>query len=656
MGDEGECDREKGEGIVDFGGEGGKTEAGFSFLEGESRRFLMEGNQHSNVSCKFCFECMKSIPLNQWMYNDLNEFEKEDKPFEMNRIGIILGRVVGEFVMWLMRSVYFREVTVVGKENVPPKGAAIFYGNHQNQFIDPLMMNSYVNRKLRFLMAAKSLKQPVIGTLGRMFESVPVMRPQDVPVTPGRGKIVSVEGVSIKGEGTDFTQCLKVDDFVIWYTNEGKTMCRHRVKKIIDDMTLEVRFPVEPSGFPAYPFSFSTTPRIDQDDMYLQVYETLKKGECIGIFPEGGSHDNTSLLPLKAGVALFSLAALDRGINIKIVPVGLTYLHGHKFRSRAYVEIGKPIVPPQHLVQLYRTNRREATTLFLNQLHEALKAITINVPDYATLKFLHDFRQLCQPLNCSLPPKAYLQLIHRLAHVIDRSKEEKDFQEFRKRVEEYASRRNNLYLKDSQVATLKYLSGEARSKYAHLLIKRGFTFIVLLSILFPFLVLGIPLGCCVEYFATQKTRKAVKESTVKIVGADVKGSFRIVISFIFLPLTLLFATTCVYFLSNIYAATAVLISLPMAMYISLLICQEAQIEVRAMVPLILYLFSTYSERYNQLYSLRKELAVQAQDIIQRYDPFIIELMEMYHKDTDGSKIPSIFSIRHNIRRRHEFDE
>ena len=33
--------------------------------------------------------------------------------------------------------------------------------------------------------------------------------------------------------------------------------------------------------------------------MFESVQAALAKGNCLGIFPEGGSHDQTDLLPLK---------------------------------------------------------------------------------------------------------------------------------------------------------------------------------------------------------------------------------------------------------------------------------------------------------------------------------------------------------------------
>lgn len=41
--------------------------------------------------------------------------------------------------------------------------------------------------------------------------------------------------------------------------------------------------------------------------MYRHVYQRLKEGGIIGIFPEGGSHDRPDLLPLKAGVSIIAL-------------------------------------------------------------------------------------------------------------------------------------------------------------------------------------------------------------------------------------------------------------------------------------------------------------------------------------------------------------
>ena len=45
-------------------------------------------------------------------------------------------------------------------------------------------------------------------------------------------------------------------------------------------------------------------PHLDQSKVYQAVNDRLNAGECIGIFPEGGSHDRAEMLPLKAGVTI----------------------------------------------------------------------------------------------------------------------------------------------------------------------------------------------------------------------------------------------------------------------------------------------------------------------------------------------------------------
>ena len=74
--------------------------------------------------------------------------------------------------------------------------------------------------------------------------------------------------------------------------------------------------------------------------MVDSVYEALENGQCIGIFPEvinlindlqGGSHDRTDILPLKAGIGIMALGAMAKfkDCKVKIIPCGLNYFKGH---------------------------------------------------------------------------------------------------------------------------------------------------------------------------------------------------------------------------------------------------------------------------------------------------------------------------------------
>ena len=105
----------------------------------------------------------------------------------------------------------------------------------------------------------------------------------------------------------------------------------------------------------------------------------------------GGSHDRTDLLPLKAGFSLMALGAMssDPNVKVKIVPVGLSYFHAHRFRSRAVIEFGPPLDVAPELVEKFKTGasagKREAVSKLLDQVYDALKAVTVRAPDYDTL-------------------------------------------------------------------------------------------------------------------------------------------------------------------------------------------------------------------------------------------------------------------------------
>ena len=86
-------------------------------------------------------------------------------------------------------------------------------------------------------------------------------------------------------------------------------------------------------------------------------------------------------------MALGAMAA-NPGLHVQIVPVGLSYFHPERYRSRAVVEFGKPIPVPQDLVEHFKKGgsaKRDATGKLLDVIYEALKTVTLRAPDYDTL-------------------------------------------------------------------------------------------------------------------------------------------------------------------------------------------------------------------------------------------------------------------------------
>jgi glycerol-3-phosphate O-acyltransferase/dihydroxyacetone phosphate acyltransferase len=80
-------------------------------------------------------------------------------------------------------------------------------------------------------------------------------------------------------------------------------------------------------------------------DSFRAVHGALRNGGTVLIFPEGKTHDEPALAPLKTGAARMALHARDAGDvdGLAIVPIGLTFERKDAPRSRVFVKIGEPI-------------------------------------------------------------------------------------------------------------------------------------------------------------------------------------------------------------------------------------------------------------------------------------------------------------------------
>ena len=80
------------------------------------------------------------------------------------------------------------------------------------------------------------------------------------------------------------------------------------------------------------------------EDAFRAAYAALAEGAAVGIFPEGLSHSEPALTPLKTGAARIALGAAERtGGAFPIVPVGLVFRRKEAFRSEALAVVGEPV-------------------------------------------------------------------------------------------------------------------------------------------------------------------------------------------------------------------------------------------------------------------------------------------------------------------------
>ena len=161
---------------------------------------------------------------------------------------------------------------------------------------------------------------------------MPVERQQDLK-RAGRGK-VTVKGDRVVGIGTKFLEDFagegKFQILVAAPAGEKAKPAPARVKEILGDD--EILLEAEAARDRPEPSKFHVLPPVKHDVMFESVYSHLGGGGALGIFPEGGSHDRTELLPLKVGVCLMALGTMEKYPEspVHLVPVGLNYFSQHK--------------------------------------------------------------------------------------------------------------------------------------------------------------------------------------------------------------------------------------------------------------------------------------------------------------------------------------
>ena len=112
--------------------------------------------------------------------------------------------------------------------------------------------------------------------------------------------------------------------------------------------------------------------------MFEAVFEELEKGAAVGIFPEGVSHSEPSLVDLKTGAARIALGTHEyRGITPVIVPVGMVPTEKGRYRSEMLVVIGDPIEWSD--LTALGAEDRDAVRELTDRIAMGLRRVTLNV-------------------------------------------------------------------------------------------------------------------------------------------------------------------------------------------------------------------------------------------------------------------------------------
>jgi 1-acyl-sn-glycerol-3-phosphate acyltransferase len=113
-------------------------------------------------------------------------------------------------------------------------------------------------------------------------------------------------------------------------------------------------------------------------DVLAAAGDALAGGSAIAVFPEGKSHSEPSLAPLKTGAARIALLAAGKlGSAVPIVPIGLNLREKETFRSEALALVGAPVEWTDLATRGAADG--DAVRELTQRMDNALRKVTLNV-------------------------------------------------------------------------------------------------------------------------------------------------------------------------------------------------------------------------------------------------------------------------------------
>ncbi|PWN29985.1 hypothetical protein BDZ90DRAFT_215501 [Jaminaea rosea] len=573
----------------------------------------------------------------------------------------------------LIINVFFRSIQPRGAWRIPQEGPIIFIGApHHNQFLDPLLLASEVRRgsgrRVAFLIAEKSIRRRFIGSAAKILQSIPVTRAADGAKT-GKGVVShhpSGDPLLVQGHGTNFKKQLVPKGQIVLPKWTGYASAE--VVEIISDTEVRIKKEWKDerakgalSGKKAPPSKkakdaspqpeedekegegvgseYQCLPYVDQTEMYASVYEKLAQGGCLGIFPEGGSHDRTDLLPLKAGVVIMALGAMSAnpGLKVRLVPVGLSYFHPDKFRSRAVVEFGAPLEVSDELVKLFEAGgegKRKAVGDMMDLVFDGLKSVTVRAPDYETLMLIQAARRLYTPPGQHLTLPQVVELNRRFIIGYLKFKDDERIQKLKSDVLRYNKMLIYAGLKDHQVER----ATRAGWRSLGLLFYRLGLLGMWGSMALPGVILNSPIIVLAKIISRIKAREALAASQVKLKGRDVVGTWKVLVSMGVAPILYLTYATAATVLARkmrpdistkqlALTPLYTMMIIPAMSYSTLKISETALDIIKSLPPLFVSLLPGNQKVINDLQEMRRRLQEEMQALIDELAPQVWENFE-----------------------------
>ncbi len=310
--------------------------------------------------------------------------------------------------------------------------------------------------------------------------------------------------------------------------------------------------------------------------------QLLARGITIGICPEGVSHDEPRLKPLKTGAARIALAAAssDEATDLKIVPVGLYYTEKTTFRSSALLYFAEGLPVKRVTLEPDGTPPRDAVRELSDQIETALREVMLHAEQEEALSLIARAEQIFSAAEVDEHDEE-----QRLARTL----------QLRQRfLEGYAFYRSHSPRRidaiEARIARFEYEMRQARIDPADLSLPRTAAHTIF-SLLAQILacVLQAPLalfGTAVHYpayrFAGYLSRRLARHEQ------DVLSTFKIISAMLLFPLTWVVVAVVSWRLAGGWAGLTALILTPLCGYVAVRFFEEIDRFFGSFVALALF--------------------------------------------------------------------
>jgi len=165
-------------------------------------------------------------------------------------------------------------------------------------------------------------------------------------------------------------------------------------------------------------------------ETFEACFRVLERGEAVGIFPEGITHDDPQLKTVKTGAARMALELEHRHggkLGLQILPVGLTFSAKELYRSEVLVHFGQPICVADWLAG-YPEKKHEAIHRLTVEIEQRIESLILHLHRLERARLVQTVKRLYldrlrvanRVIHEPVPPRAgELMLTQAIARAVD---------------------------------------------------------------------------------------------------------------------------------------------------------------------------------------------------------------------------------------------